>query len=329
MTEATSEATSPATVKASLQSLPIAENSGATSDKAPVAVPPASAKAARKSTFASSLASTIFVIALVSTLYIAWKNSGEEYIVPDTGIGYWLGIAGGVVILSVLLYPLRKRHAGSTRWGKIAKWFKLHMVMGTIGPALIIIHSNFELQSINATVAMGAMLLVVTSGVIGRFLYSKIHKGLYGTKTEVRSLVLEAEALQKAFGDDMEWAPEIMDKLKTFKRAIIQPDLGVFQSLRLIFEMSVKTRTGRRSLMRDVHRVIVARAKLENWDSAHRREIHALVREHLDQYFWTVRKAAGLKFYSRLFGLWHTLHVPIYILLIIAAIVHIIAVHLY
>jgi hypothetical protein len=40
-----------------------------------------------------------------------------------------------------------------------------------------------------------------------------------------------------------------------------------------------------------------------------------------------VKKAAALAFYERLFRLWHVLHVPLFFLLVIAAIIHVFAAH--
>ena len=53
------------------------------------------------------------------------------------------------------------------------------------------------------------------------------------------------------------------------------------------------------------------------------------VRKLLGQYFAAVNRAAAFAFYERLFALWHVLHLPFFILLVLAAIVHVIAVHLY
>jgi hypothetical protein len=42
-----------------------------------------------------------------------------------------------------------------------------------------------------------------------------------------------------------------------------------------------------------------------------------------------LQKAAALAFYSRLFALWHMMHLPLFFLLIVTALTHIVAVHLY
>ena len=50
---------------------------------------------------------------------------------------------------------------------------------------------------------------------------------------------------------------------------------------------------------------------------------------HLEQYLAAIRKAAAFAVYERMFALWHVLHMPMFFLLVFAAVVHVIAVHLY
>ena len=143
---------------------------------------------------ASSFVTLAYTAAVLATLYTAWSVRDEQYVVPGTGIGYWIGIAGSVIMLALLLYPLRKKFAKVAGLGTIATWFKLHMVLGIFGPLLIILHSNFELKAMNSIVATAAMLIVVASGLVGRFLYSRVHRGLYGAKAEARALLSDAAA---------------------------------------------------------------------------------------------------------------------------------------
>ena len=119
-------------------------------------------------------APALFAAALVVALLIGWLNRDQEYLVPDSGLGYWLGIAGASLMLLLLLYPLRKRMRSLRTFGSVVFWFRLHMALGLIGPTLILFHANFRLGSLNSNVAMFAMLLVAASGIVGRCLYRKI-----------------------------------------------------------------------------------------------------------------------------------------------------------
>ena len=52
-------------------------------------------------------------------------------------------------------------------------------------------------------------------------------------------------------------------------------------------------------------------------------------RRHLGDYLAALRKLNQLAFYERLFSQWHVLHFPLFLMLVISGIVHVIAVHLY
>ena len=58
---------------------------------------------------------------------------------------------------------------------------------------------------------------------------------------------------------------------------------------------------------------------------AHARAATADIRAFVD----AVVRAAQLGFYDRLFAFWHLLHMPLFVLLLLTGIVHVIAVHLY
>jgi hypothetical protein len=42
-----------------------------------------------------------------------------------------------------------------------------------------------------------------------------------------------------------------------------------------------------------------------------------------------VQKAAAFGVSERLFSLWHVLHIPLFFVLVVAAIIHVVAVHFY
>ena len=118
----------------------------------------------------------LFGSAVVVVLWIGWANRDDNGLTPESGIGYWLGIAGGSLMLLLLLYPLRKRIKALRTLGSVGFWFRTHMILGVIGPVLVLLHTNFKLGSINSNVALLAMLVVAVSGVVGRYLYSKISR---------------------------------------------------------------------------------------------------------------------------------------------------------
>jgi hypothetical protein len=52
-------------------------------------------------------------------------------------------------------------------------------------------------------------------------------------------------------------------------------------------------------------------------------------RRCLTVYLEMLRKVNQLTYYERLFSLWHVLHFPLFLMLVISGIIHVIAVHIY
>jgi hypothetical protein len=75
--------------------------------------------------------------------------------------------------------------------------------------------------------------------------------------------------------------------------------------------------------------VIAAAARDYGWSGRQRRAHMRAVEDHLMFYFAAAAKAARLAIFERLFALWHVLHMPLFILLALTVVIHIVAVHLY
>lgn len=88
-----------------------------------------------------------FGAAVLAVLYSSWLDRNEGHLTPENGFGYWFGIADGVMMLVMLLYPLRKRVRALRVLGRVPTWFRMHMILGIAGPTLVIVHSNWKLSS--------------------------------------------------------------------------------------------------------------------------------------------------------------------------------------
>jgi hypothetical protein len=85
---------------------------------------------------ATQLPSLAFAAVVAAALIYGWQMRDEDYLTPESGVGYWLGI-GGVSAMLLLGYPLRKRLTGLQILGSVTGWFRVHMRLGVIAPALI------------------------------------------------------------------------------------------------------------------------------------------------------------------------------------------------
>lgn len=277
----------------------------------------------------SFVAPAAFGILLAAVLLAGWFNRDEEYVVPDSGAGYWLGVVGATLMLLLLLYPLRKRIRFGRSVGSVALWFRLHMILGLVGPALILFHSNFRLGSLNSNVALVAMLIVATSGIVGRYLYGKIHLGLYGRKVVVRETLADAEALKLSLGHEIPGCDHIAAQMSAFAKTAAEMPKGIVGSAWSLPLLALRARLTRSRLRREARRVVTAEGKQSGWPRRVRAQRLAVITGLVALHVAAVRKAAAFEFYDRLFGLWHMLHLPLFIVLIFAASIHVVAAHFY
>ncbi len=273
----------------------------------------------------------IVITAVVfSSLVAGWLQRDEGYLTPESGLGYQLGIYGSVAMLVLLIYSYRKRVKTTPAIGSIPFWFRTHMFLGIFGPVLIMFHSNFRLGSMNSNVALFAMLTVVASGIIGKYIYGKIHMGLYGRKAEAKEILAEAEALKNYLGEEMQAAAYVAAELSAFSEQIrARPPSGAVSSLWAGGILAVRARVLRARLLSEARRMIRREGKLRRWSWWRRHRSLVKVRQVVTLYVAVVLKAAALTFYERLFALWHVLHLPLFFLMLLAGIVHVWAVHQY
>lgn len=265
------------------------------------------------------------VIALIVTAYL---NRAEGYLSAETGLGYWLGIAGAITMLMLVAYPLRKRYRSLHRLGRVANWFRLHMVLGIAGPTLVILHTNFNLGSLNSQLALFTMLTVVASGIVGRYLYAKVHKGLYGQHAELREIMADIQMLRSALGHQTAGHPFLTSEMERYAARLTKSH-GVAAGAVSAVLSGPRTYRSRKRMLRMLRQAMSASPA---WSAQPRKRRCAFVADfdqRLRIFFAAVRKAERLAVFERLFSLWHHLHVPLFAVLTLTVLIHIIAVHRY
>lgn len=271
----------------------------------------------------------LVIVALMIAGYFA--VSPQKLYKPGDDFGYNLGLAGGLMLLGLLLYPMRKRISFFSSLGVLPGWFRWHMVLGILAPTVILFHSTFHVSSINAGVALTCMLLVSGSGTFGRFFYTKIHHGLYGRQATVNELKAELEQsgdVKSTFS----FAPEIERKLEDFRvKSEANAQAG---KLGLIKFISIGIQTGLlfRALKKELHATMHAQAREKNFTAAQMNTMEGMFAEYVEQidsYLKAVRDASQFHTYERLFSYWHIFHIPLVYMMVFSGFYHVYAVHAY
>jgi len=119
--------------------------------------------------------------------------------IPAAGgfYGHTLGILGFVLmLLTETLYSLRKR-SRSARWGRMANWLQFHIFTGIVGPFMVLLHSSWKFNGL-AGVTMLLTGVIVFSGFIGRYIYTRIPRTADGIEDPGLVGVMQAAALANA-----------------------------------------------------------------------------------------------------------------------------------
>ncbi len=276
----------------------------------------------------ASIFPTIFTVAVLLALWVGWASRDDNGLTPVSGAGYWLGVAGSVLMLVLLLYPLRKRLRSLRTIGSVTFWFNTHMIFGVLGPVLIMWHANFRLGSINCSVALIIMLVVAISGVFGRYLHSKINISFHERKTQAQEVVADADELRGFLGSEAEIANRMVAQLNAYAQ-LSMASRGALIGIILLPLINWRGALIRVRLIGHARGVIAIEGRRHGRSQRIQRQQLAGVTEFVTQHVAAARNAAAFSIYERLFRLWHIFHLPLFVLLVLVAIVHVYASHFF
>ncbi len=292
-----------------------------------VATPlPERRKRRRREAISRDVALLLGVALLVGS---AWALTRLGLFEPGDDVGYWIGVAGGSMMLVLLLYPLRKyarfmRSVGHVKW-----WFWGHMTLGIVGPWLVLVHSTFHLGSLNAAVALWSMVVVVLSGLVGRFIYVRVHRDLNGEVSSLKALQGSAGLIGSEARSWLSFAPQVEQRLVAFEQGALRPGADALSIARQVTLLPWRQLATKWACRRELHSVLTRMARDGGWSPATLARRQRQSRRFVDRYLGAVMRVAQYTAYERLFALWHVVHMPFIFLLVISAVVHVVAVHAY
>lgn len=232
------------------------------------------------------------------------------------------------MMLMLALYSLRKNLRFMRNWGPISYWFSTHMLMGVLGPVLILFHCNFSLGSTNSNLALVAMLIVSGSGLIGRYFYTKIHYGLYGRHASLNELKEMVKLNKGRIGKNLKLRSRTIERISRFEKLSLK-DTGIILSILRLPFVTVLSHFLYMSVARElIHLLKRYRAK-NVIDKDTYRKSGKMAKRQLRTYISSVSQLSGFTAYVKLFSIWHHLHMPLFVVLILTGVVHVFVVHIY
>ena len=107
------------------------------------------------------------------------RHPFHAWLRPSGYIGQSAGLLALALLLFLWLYPVRKRYRGLGFTGSVARWLEAHVFAALTLPLIAAIHAGWHFGGI---IGLGfwAMMIVWLSGIVGRYLYTRIPRGRAG-----------------------------------------------------------------------------------------------------------------------------------------------------
>jgi len=235
-----------------------------------------------------------------------------ESLKPTGIVGQGYGVVGSLMItVGVIMYSSRKRWRAMANMGKIKNWLEFHIFLCLLGPILVLFHTTFKFGGLVA-VSFWSMTAVVLSGVVGRYFYVQIPKGIHGNELSSQELTVEndkiAEELRRQFGLDA-------NLLKLIDSAALPARPVAEMGLMEVFSFFVVTDVTRRSRLHALF------ANLERRGLRGRMLVR--IREMATRRIILTRRIAFLQQFKRLFHYWHVVHLPFSIVMFVILSIHV------
>jgi hypothetical protein len=230
-------------------------------------------------------------------------------------IGHSIGWAGTASMLIMHVYSLRRRLRAFSGLGKLRHWLQFHIFMGLQGAMLVTFHSLHLKTFTNiAGITLAITLIVVCSGIFGRYLFSLIPKNLNGERLGAREI-----------------EQELVELAPLFKRSA-QPDIEAAVA-EIEKAHSIELKAGIADLIKEDLR---ARRAFRHLENAIRKARRSSPSGELEEFCALMmrrailaRRLAMLTAAERLFRNWTVLHKPLTYMLAGAVLLHIVAHYIY
>ena len=232
---------------------------------------------------------------------------------PGGFTGHWYGVAGSLLMLiGVVSYSMRKRARFLYQKGPISAWMNFHIFCCLVGPILVIWHTAFKVNGL-VSISFWSMILVLLSGIIGRFFYAQIPRAQNGVELDIESSKKEIENLTHeifaAFKTDDSFRHKV-EQLMKFPEGL--HDQRSLKTIQLVFMDDFNRLFTKRKVMNVLEKEFqIPKNNLKTLSGLmHSRALLA-------------RKLATVKLFRSLLHYWHVFHLPFALIMLIIMLIHV------
>jgi hypothetical protein len=245
------------------------------------------------------------------------RHAWHSWLRPSGYIGQAAGILAFAIFVFLWLYPLRKRFRSLAWTGSVGRWLDVHVTAALTLPLLLAIHAAWQFDGV---IGLGytAILLVCTSGVAGRYLYTRIPRARSGVELTREEVSAQRTVLVARIATSTSLEPSAVERALAAAAPTASGHGAVRSLLELVAGDLLRWRRVRR---------------LRRYWSTLGRPGHRLSRHSLDEAVRLASREMSLAEQVRLldathrvFRWWHVAHRPVAISALLAVVIHLVVV---
>jgi hypothetical protein len=264
----------------------------------------------------------LVVINLVGLPYYALppaqrlRSPLHTWLKPTGIVGQTAGLGALGLFLFLWLYPLRKKVRWLAITGSMAQWLHVHVLAGLCIPLLAATHAAWRFSGLIG-LGFGAMMIAWLSGLVGRYLHSRIPRSRTGLEMGVGEIQAELGRLLEQISASTGLDADLIEH-------VISEGMSA----------PVEERTGPLSAFRkmvsdDFRRWRTVRSLRWNWrgtdgrDATLERSVEASVRQLVTREIALGQQLRMLDVTHRLLRYWHVAHKPMAVSALVAVLLHV------
>lgn len=267
------------------------------------------------------------IAGFVFLVYIGWTAARQHTSTVGGDLIYNAGLVGGSLMLVALIYAIIKRAWGLRRFLASDVLYYVHIACGAVGAYLVILHTSFDLRSINGSVALAMTLIVIISGALGRYLYTLSTISLHRQYVDIRNTENNLFELIEKY--DCDHSDRIRQRLSKFaQHCFKKPESFFSYSIRWmsVFYFGIYYYLLSKRDLRKISKVMSKTVKLEKKDFVILKKYQ---KKQLRYYLWDTVVMGYTSLVEQVLRHWRILHIPALYILTTTAIVHVVVIHMY
>ena len=245
------------------------------------------------------------------------RHPWHSWLRPSGYIGQSAGIVALLIFFVLWLYPLRKKFKALAFLGSLGRWMDVHVASALALPLLLAIHSSWHSRGLIG-LGLAAMLVVIASGVVGRYLYTRIPRARSGVELTRDEVSAKRRELIELLAMTTGLSHEVVDRALD-----VGPVVSEQGSLLQILWHLVSDDLMRWKRTRELRHRWAAVAPAGRPLS--QRALGDAVR-YASQEISLAQQSRMLEATQRVFAFWHVAHRPFAITALIAVLIHVVVV---